>query len=218
VVITDSEISDLLLTGDSITIISSSLDFSDVTVSKINSTGDYDFMLVSFESSLNIQNIHYSNSNTILFNLRSSKMTASNLTFANVHNKRYLFEIYGAIQAKIHNINVSNVSTSSQSVILLKKSTNLELESMEVENITQIIIEIDRSHFKVLSGLIISNSEKALLVKTSTIEVLKDSSFTGNGNSNSRGGAIQMYNSDVTILNSTVSNNTANIGAGIHFD
>jgi hypothetical protein len=207
-----------LLTGDSIKIISSSLDFSKVTVSEINAIGKNNFILVSSESSLNIQNINYRNSNATLFTLSTSQMAASNLTFTNVLNSRYLFEIYDVTQAKICNINVSNVSTSSQSVFLFKKSTNLELESIKIENINQIILEIDRSYFKFLSGLIILNSEKALLIKASTIEVLKDSLFTGNGNSNSRGGAIQIHNSDVAIHDSTISNNTANIGAGIHFD
>lgn len=86
-------------------------------------------------------------------------MTASNLTFTNVVNATYLFETYDASRAKISDISVNNVSTSSQSVVLFKKSSNLELNSIKIENISQLILKIDRSHFKLLNNLTIKNTK-----------------------------------------------------------
>jgi hypothetical protein len=194
------------------------LDFVNVSVSQIDTISGKDFILVNFESSLNIRNVDFRDSNTTLLNLRSSKMTANNLTFTNIDNARYLFETYDVNEAEMSQISASQITTSSQSLILLKKSNNLTLSQLEINNIDKIILEVDRSHFKRIISLAFTNSKKAMLVKNSKIELFANSSFGGNGNTISKGGAFQMYNSDVTIENATFDNNIAEAGAGIHFD
>jgi hypothetical protein len=218
IAIKDSEISNITLTGHSISIVASSLEFSNITVSRITTNGNNDFILVSFESSLLIRNIAYSSSNSVLFNLLSSKMSASNLSFTDITNSRYLFETYDWTKSDISNISATNVVTTSQSLISFKSSKELSLTSVVVTGTYQYIIEIDRSHFSNISEVAISKSKKAVFVKNSIIDMFQNSSFHQNGYSASKGGAIQIYDSEVTFDRILFENNVANVGGAINFD
>jgi hypothetical protein len=215
----DSTISNLSVSENTVTIVSSTFEFNNMQVNNVTAVSqDFNFILIGFESTMEMHNIYYRDSNMILFNLGTSEASISNITFTNVTHARHLFETYDAYNITVSSIKATNCSIDSQSLLHFKESRNIVISNVELDRIIQPVILMDRSHFILIQGMKISNSRKVLIAKDSNIEVLKDSEFSGNGHSDNKGGVFELFNTLANLTNTTFVNNTASVGGAIHFD
>jgi hypothetical protein len=219
VTIEDSTISDIDISDISIEAVSSTLIFTGMNLQNITNNNNGDFILVSLESNFTFSDIVYKDSNSILFNLRSSDIVASNLMFLNIVDARNLFIIYDSIRASINEMQTINSNSADISLISIRNSNDVSFGDITLDGIDQIVFNIERSFVIEIKNITISNSQKVFLVQDSKIDMIRDSTFSNNGKkTNYKGGAIEMMDSHIYIVNSTFINNTAESGAGIYFD
>jgi predicted outer membrane repeat protein len=219
VVFQDSTISDLNLTYNSIAIVSSTLEFSNMIVVKISNPDKHGFIDISSDSYVTMQNVMYTDSDSVLFNLRFSEASIFNITMKNITQAQHLFELYEASNVEITSFTAVNSSTENESLIIVRKSENLTFNNFTLDHIENPLLTIQDSQFTKITYLNFSSSEIPITIERSTINEFTNSVFTNNGNiTENKGGAINIFNSDVTLSNSTFSNNMAESGGAIYFD
>jgi hypothetical protein len=217
-VVEDSSITAISITNYSFEIVSSTFVFSRMSLSNITTTHG-EFILVSLDSNFTIQDIKYESSNSILFNVRSSKLAAKNIEYLNVTGMRYLFEIYDSNQAEITNITARKTLSTSNSIVSIKNSLSVSIEDVTISDIEQVVFEIVNSNVTKIERISVTNSQKVMYIKNSNINSIQSSDFTGNGReTNAKGGAMEIQDSYVVIQNGVFQNNTAEVGAAIYFD
>jgi hypothetical protein len=176
-----------------------------------------DFIKVSFGSLFVIENIMYKSSSSPLFHITSSNMTAENITFIDIANMRYLFEIFDSISTNITNVRTSSTLSISTSLINIRNSNEINLCNFLIEDISQIVISIERSNVDLMKNISISSSLKALTIKDSNVSIV-NSQFFNNGEYKSlKGGAVEIYQSNVRVNGTNFTNNVADTGAAIYF-
>ena len=144
---------------------------------------------------------------------------ADNLTFTSIIDTNYLFSLFSASSAQISNFEATNSTSLLQDLIDVRYSTGVTFSNFTLANVNNTVITVSNSYITEMSGMDIQNSLKAFYIVKSTVKLLKDSVFSHNGaDGSTTGGAFQIYNSDVSIQNTSFSNNIADTGAGIHFD
>jgi hypothetical protein len=219
VVFENSTISQINMTVNWIEIVSSSLTFSGMDVTAISNLGQNEFIDISSESSMAISNVMYNDSDSILFNLRSSEATIQNVTIENVQDAHHLFELYDTKNVRMSGFNIFNSSSVSESMVSIKNSDQISVNDFIFDGVEKTILIIEKTFLTEIKNLRISKSFSPVSIKDSTIELLSNSIFMDNTSKNtSVGGALNLYNSDVRIVNSTFANNTAESGGAIHFD
>jgi hypothetical protein len=219
VIFQHSTIYSVVMTDNCIEIVTSAFEFSDMNVTTVSNPGGYQFINVSSESSVSMNNIYYSNSNSILLNLRSSNAVVENLRMENITRANYLFEFYDTHNMELANFTVQNTTSSSKRLASIRKSKNVTLRDLAFENIDQSFFIIEDSHLTKMKNITFDNWVSPFTVNNCLIDSVTDSIFTQNWNSAiSEGGALSIFNSNVTIANSIFSNNTAESGGAIHFN
>jgi predicted outer membrane repeat protein len=220
VVIENSLISSMELDEHgSIKIISSSLVFSGMTLENITTTTSYAVIDVSADSTLNISDSVYRNSNSLLFNMISSKGSIDGLTMTNITQADSLFLIYSCTDIEIKNFTAVSSSSASESLVSIKQSSGLTFDTFSLTNINQTLITVENSNFNEMKNLNFTNSSKPLVIKNSVINLMSGCYFSQNGNFDIiKGGVIYMHNSELTISTSQFTSNKAQIGGAIHFD
>jgi predicted outer membrane repeat protein len=214
-----STISSMDLIDSAIEIISSTLEFTEMSVSNITTLDESTFIETSLESRVSINNATYSNANSKMFNFRSSEGIISNLTMRKVVGVNYLFEMYDCYNFQISNFVFEDSHSTGESLVLIRKSQNLTLSNLDFSNLNQTLMILRRSHLREIKKISIISSISPLIVENSRIQALSDSTFAHNGNANVfRGGALYLLNSDVSISNSSFVNNTAESGGAVYFD
>lgn len=212
-----SAISSLNLTKNSIRIISSTFEFTEMKVNKISNPLKYQFIDISSETQANISNVEYKDSDSTLFNIRSSEATISNLTMENIKEAHHLFELYDAFNVTISNFTSTNSSSSAESLIIIRKSSNIAMKNFSLDNVEIPTLTIENSHVTEIENFLISHSHTPFEITNSKIESFKGCELMHN-EGRLHGGALYLYNSDATIENSNFMNNTAESGGAIYFD
>jgi hypothetical protein len=206
----DSSISSIEVVDSSIEIVSSEFNFSNMTVSGVTNQNDHYFIVVSLESQFMIKNTVFKDSTTMLFSHRSSAIDMKNLTFANVTEARYLFELYDSTEATIDTLVTQNSKSTSNSLISIKDSSNVIIKNTKHSSINQTVYSIYRSTITQISNFEIESTQ-GIYVEDCTIQNMTSSQFISNAQ------ALYLYNSDVSIHSSTFTNNTSTVGAAIYF-
>lgn len=165
----DSFISSAEVDGVSIEIVSSEFSFSNMTVSNITNFNDNYFIVVSLGSNFIIKNTVFRDSSCMLFSHRSSALDMQNLTFNNVTNVRYLFEIYDSTKATIDALVTQNSKSTSNSLISIKDSSNVVIKNTKHSSINQTVYSIFRSTVTEISDFDII-STKGIYVEGSRIQ------------------------------------------------
>ena len=214
----NSIVSDLALKDSNMKIVGSTLELKDMTITNISNPDNVDFIVTSLGSTLLFTNVLYTHSNSVLFNLVSSKMEASNLTFEHINGAYHLFKTFSSDSISIENIQTLNVSSSAISLISVKSTTNCSISHSSFDSIGQLVFEIKRSNQVSLSNVTVTDSQEAVRIFRSNTVAIRNSSFVSNGESSStNGGAVDIMNSKVSISDSEFINNTASQGAAIYF-
>ena len=215
----DSFFYDMAISDTSIETIQSIFEFNRMTVYNIVNLNNKQFILANLDSDLRINDVKYSDSNSVLFSLRSSEVSANNLTFTNVVEANYLFSFFSVSSAKISNFRATNSTSQLQHLIDVRYSTGVTFSNFTLADVNNTVIAISNSNITEMSGMDIQNSFKAFHIVESKVSIIKNSLFNHNGGENSiTGGAFEIYNSDVNIQNTNFNDNVADTGAGIHFN
>ena len=215
----NSSLYDMAISEVSIKTVQSTLEFNGMTVHNITNSANKQFILANLDSDFKINDVQYSDSNSIMFSLRFSKMSVNNLTFINIVDTHYLFSLFSARSAQISNFKATNSTSQLQNLIDVRYSTGVVFSNFTLANINSTVISVSNSNITEMSGMDIQNSLKAFYIVKSKVTMIRDSVFRHNGREDSiTGGAFQLYNSDVSIQNTSFRNNVADTGAGIHFD
>jgi hypothetical protein len=157
VIFQQSTISSVVMTDNCIEIVTSTFEFSDVNVTAVSNPGGYQFIDVSSESTTSINNVNYSNSNSILFNVRSSNAVVKNLELENITSASRLFEFYDAFNVEFANFTIQNATSSLKQLASIRKSKNVYLHDLAFKNIIQSLFIIQDSHLTEIKNIAIYN-------------------------------------------------------------
>ena len=91
----------------------------------------------------------------------------------------------------------------------------MRIENVNVSDVPQTVLEISNSIVEYIRSSQIHRSIKAINILNSNINMISGSFIDNGDSSQSKGGAIYIQNSVVSIQNSTFINNTANNGGAI---
>ena len=219
-------LSELKLINTSIYNVSSSIQASSSNVTIIGSSiceviniDKTSFIFLDYNSILTINASILSNSTSSLINARNSEIIIGNLTITEVYSPSNLFQISNCDGVAINGLMINNWSTSNQEFINIDKSSNVQLSKFSgtKKNIT--FINILNSEVTSIDSFIINEFLQPLNIKSSIISLILNSSFANNGNrSLTKGGAISITDSQVSIRNTNFANNSAIIGGAISFE
>ena len=217
--IENTEISNITISEISVKAVASQLTFTNVKIRNVISSLLADFIFLSLDSKFTITETVFEQSGVRMFNIFSSKLIAQNITMRNINSSTTLFTVYDSNQVNIENLTLLEVSANSGSLINIDRSTGVNMNTVIVQDSTEIVINIVDSKILSLVKLDIKRCKKALNIYNSVVNSIANSVFDNNGGFDElKGGAIVIYNSDVTIKNSTFTSNTAVSGGAIHFD
>ena len=215
VTISDSVISNINMIESSFIVTSSLLNISQSTISMVSGSVLYDLMFITFDSSLIIDNLVFEDSLSNLFNSLNTDIQIDTLMLRDISSTSNLLKISTSKHVNITNYQSENATTSASTEILITYSSNVSIETINVSDIPQTVLEISSSIVDYLKDIKIHRSIKAINVLNSNINMISGN-FTDNGDSSQRnGGAIYIQSSIVSIENSTFVNNTANDGGAI---
>ena len=218
-IIEDTEISNITISEISVKAVASQLTFTNIKIRNVASSLLADFIFLSLDSNFTIINTVYEQSGVRMFNMYSSKLVAHNLTMIDINSPTTFFTVYDSNHVNVEDLFLLKVTANSGYLINIDKSSGVNMDKVTTQDSSEIVFNIVDSYITSLVNFDIKKCKKALNIRNSVIKNIENSVFEDNGGIEElRGGAIAIYNSDVTIRNSTFTSNTAASGGAIHFD
>ena len=152
-------------------------------------------------------------------NFRNSQVSINNFTLSNVVSPSLLAQVVSSTKVDMSGINVANWSASNGIFFDFKTSSNVSLSGFTGSQIQSWFLQILSTNVTQIDSFAIDRVYQPLIVKSSFIGIISNSSFTNNGNSTlTAGGAISMSDSKISIINSKFINNIAISGGAISFE
>ncbi|CAI2378749.1 unnamed protein product [Moneuplotes crassus] len=218
--IEDSLIRDINFTITPIKATSSTLECYDLNLNNIQDGTDREILLINDESKFIASNVTYNNSNAKFIKALAGEASLTNFVARNVSNFSTLFQFYSLDAVSLSNVTFLELETNSDQVILIENAQNIYVDTLVISGIQTAAVSVMNSVAESINNIQISSCLKSIIAIDSHIKRLENSSFTSNGIQNNlvSGGAISMFNSDVTIRNTTFSNNTADRAGAIAFE
>ncbi|CAI2367919.1 unnamed protein product [Moneuplotes crassus] len=198
----------------------STLELHDVSLSNVLDISSREIFLVNDESKFIITNTTYEDSNSMLVNSLSGEIQIVNFKARNISNFPTFAKVYSLKSVLMKNLTFDTLIAMSEEVIKIEESNNISIDSFTTVGLNATVISIMNSVIESINNIKISDSLKAISVVDSHIKKFENSSFTNNGIQDNfiSGGAISMFNSDLTVRNTTFSNNTADKAGAIAFE
>lgn len=123
------------------------------------------------------------------------------------------------VETSIQDSSFEDISTTSNYVIYVKDSAIKNFENTTFVNITSQVVKCHSSQIGTISRANFTNNKGCLYALRSTIGILQDSTFDRCGeNTTFYGGAIRIVDSSTTIHQSVITNNKAQVGAGVSIE
>ena len=211
--------SQLLNLKSNIQMSSSNLTIENTQITNVTNIAGTDFIFANLDSILTVNSSSFSNSSSSFMNLRSSQVMISNLTLTNIASPSLLSQIVSSTKAEMSSINVVNWTASNGIFFDFETSSNLSLSGFAGSQAKSWFLQILGTNVTQINSFAIDYVNQPLIVKSSIINVISNSSFTNNGNSTLKaGGAISMSDSKISIINSKFINNIAISGGAISFE
>ena len=196
----------------------SQLTMTNMNILNLNNLNETDFILALLDSTLTITDLEYSDSNSILFNARTSSVQVDGITFTNIFNATHLGAIASSSDISVNDISSSNSVVTGTDLFLITETNNVSLSNFDIQNSEKLVLKIEKSNLAMYDSMSIRNCTSSLYIRSSTISEMKNSTFAKNGNGNiPLGGAMQISDSSITMKNSTFTENTAISGGAIYF-
>ncbi|CAI2374896.1 unnamed protein product [Moneuplotes crassus] len=218
--ITNSIFQDINFTITPIRATSSTLECYDMNLTNIQDYAEREIMLINGESKFIASNVAYNNSNAKFIKALAGEASLTNFVARNVSKFSTLFQFYSLDALSLSNVTFLELEINSGQVILIENAQNIYVDTLVINGIHTATVSVMNSVVESINNIQISSCLKSIIVIDSHIKQLENSNFTNNGIQNNlvSGGAISMFNSDVTIRNTTFSNNTADRAGAISFE
>ena len=208
VTLDDVNIQNVYFTGPVIELSLSALNGSNIMADNIsNPDGSYNpFISCSIDSFINIDNLDYSQSETSMFllsNVTGFTHDVYTVSSSSLSNMIEADDWHGLI---ISDLNIADVSSETESVLLIKDNTNIMLEDIVISDIHQLVIQIQNSVVSKASSLNLTNCRQGIKIFYQSNIMINSSIFESIGSSDViSGGAIQSSDSNTIINNSSFS-------------
>ena len=213
----NSKMSNISLSEIGIEIVSSTLIMENLEITQVNNPLETDFIVALLESDLTLRDITYSDSNSILFRIRTCSIEVSNLDYDNIIGATQLFEIFDGYNTTINDVTSKNSEASLGRLFAVINSENITFTNIYVNKSLSTPIVIENSHLELMDNITIQNSYMGMEIKTSTIDLITSSEFTKNGASTLyEGGGLHISDSFVKIEKTSFTENRARTGAAIY--
>ena len=217
----DSKFSQVDLINTGIEVIGSQASFENIQIDSIQSGTIVDntkeFILGLLESTVILNGLEYSDSNSLLLKTRTSKTYLSRVSYTNINGGLNLFEISENTEASVSEISINNVSIGDSNLFLIKNSEKVSLTDINIEGSNKTVFLIKESHVPIIRNITIKGSYKGMKIVLSTIDMISNSTFEGNGNIQRDGGGLQISDSVIKIRDTKFLKNLARAGSGISF-
>jgi hypothetical protein len=215
--IVNSSISDIDGDESGITISSSNLEITNSKFQRISSNGKESFIFALLDNNLIFENVTVADSEITLFRVLTSKITINSLFFVNMRSKESLLEIFDWEQVVLRNTELLN-STSDGAILFSFSNSSIDvISNIQINGIDKTAFYFHSSYVKLIENVEISHWLKAIHFKETIVEMLFQWNFTNNGGQNITGGALLLQNSNLTIINSSFTGNSADVGGAIAF-
>lgn len=177
------------------------------------------FIVGSFDSILDLNNVTYENSTVGMINIISSNITINLVSLRDVSDSSSPLQIRGSDSVSITNSQISQISSSNSSYpFLIQNSEVLLMQNVTLSSISQNCMYLLNSRVTSMSRVNLRDSTQGIYASSSQISRISNSNFTSLGNNGIlKGGAIYLLNSNASVSGSNFSSNIANQGAGIYF-
>ena len=150
---TDCYISNIDVIEPTIRVTSSSLNITSTNISEISNPDSYDFMLITLDSTLVMNNIIFENSTSNLFNARNTRIEIIDMIIRNVVSYSNLLRILSGNDVLISQYQSSNTNSSISEQILITDSSNVTIMNFKVHDTPELIINIIDSNVTSLSHI-----------------------------------------------------------------
>lgn len=218
VVFENSLIENITFTAISIQSITSTLTMNGMTINNLSNPEDVDFILALLGSHFVVNNLTYSLSDSELFNVRSSTVEISDITFNNILNAGQLAEVSDCDNTTIDGIKSVNSTVSKQYLFTFSELRNSTISQLQVNNSESVVMLVDLSTETRLENVEIRNCTEGIEIRSSSIDSFRGSNLTNNGGESLLlAGAIKIIDSLVNMINNTFNSNTAVTGGAIYF-
>ena len=214
----DSFLDNITLSEASIQAVVSTLTMERMTINNLRNPIKTDFILVFLESTLIITTLNYTNSDSILFRVRTSSVVISGIEFNNIINAVELGEIASSYNVSLSAITSTNTQITGPFLFLISSSVNISMTDIHILNSKTIVMKIDSSVFDIIDRLEVKNCSEGIVIKSSEVKEFRNSTFNQNGGGAIfYGGALKIRNSNITFINTSFTQNTAQSGGAIYF-
>ncbi|CAI2368858.1 unnamed protein product [Moneuplotes crassus] len=215
-----SIIRDISFKNTPITATSSSIDLNNVTLVNIQDNSGKEILLTNDESQIIMNNVTYEHSNTRLFRALSGEVSVQTAVIRNISRFDDLMLIYSLEKVVLIDITLIDIQASSDQSFKIENSQNVSIDTLVVNGFNKTVGYISKSNVKLIKNIQISSCFKAFNLFRSFVDMIDNSTFTSNGKQNSftKGGAIKITDSEVTINSSEFINNNADVGGAIDLD
>ena len=183
----------------------STLNGSDIIVSNIDNPSNSTNSLISCstDSSIYIDGLSNSQSQAsliLLNNVTGSIANINTISSTSISNMIQIDDSYGL---ELTSLSISNVSSHTESIILIKDSSAFTMQNISVSDISQLAVILSNTYMSRAYNISFRNCLQGIRLIENSMMDIDLSTFINVGSSEViYGGAIQAINSNVTINNS----------------
>lgn len=217
--VVDSVFHDLDTTFSVFTITSSTINVSNMTFYNITATDNLALLTVTLDSVMIVNSITFYNSLVPFATCLTSDAAISNVHLSNITSKAVVLNLKSLKSLTMDSVMIDNVeNTFSSNAFIIDSSIGSLIKNVTIKNIDQISLKVSSSKITTIDALMITDSREGPLFETSQITIMRNSIFSKLGGSTiKQGGGLDIYNTNLTMINVTLSHNTAQQGGGLYY-
>ena len=220
VTIENSKISDIQVVETSIEVTTSSLSMTNVTLSVVSNTNNYDFIVALMSSTVNFSNCSYLDSTSDLINIRNSVLSVIGFTFNRMYSGGPMIVASEWTNITFKNIVTLNTDSNQKYIYQFAKSSNIVIYNVNAFSLmNKSIFSILSSNVTSMDRLNITLCMKAAYISNSNIQIISNSQFVQNGKPQLEpGGGLRIIDSKISIINTKFIRDAGKNGGGISFE
>ena len=154
----DSVVEDVDINTTSFRITSSTCAFKNLVFNNISQNGDSELLLVNLDSSIIIDFLNFTDSNSSLLISRNSIITINRLYAENIKSDKSIIQISESEYTKIDDIQIANAKIiNQQPIVLISDSIKIEISNINARNNKGTLISLVSSTFDSIDNAIIQN-------------------------------------------------------------
>ena len=199
--------------------VESNLTISDIKVRDLYTSEFGTFMQASFGSYVSLTNIEYTNSTMKFIETLSSQLQINTLSVFNISLTQHVIDFVDCQNIELNDLVMHNINTTKDYMMYMARSSINQIMNMTVYDVDVTVLEILESNITLMDDIQIHDAVQGIYARHSSISIIQNSHIYRCGNSNLPfGGAINIKNSDMDMMNITLEYNTAQTGGAIHID